>query len=266
MKKFRHKQALLYKISGQGLKKPSYLLGTMHMVCAAEFAIPEKVLRTLAKCRAYYMEVDLGSSDELSQMEQQESGGHQLTNGLSPDEIMMLNQLLLQQLSITLEEAQHLPVVELVNRMTSKAITCDEVKVAEFELLKMATQGGLLTAGLETVAEQVAIANQVFTGRELLLQLRLSDDYHELFDEMMKAYRQEDLEKLAALVTHKKLMSDNAYDHLVVKRNLRWAAAIPEIMSSGSTLIAVGAGHLPGEHGLLQLLTNQGYAVNPVYR
>ena len=266
MKKKRYKNALLYKISANGLRRSSYLFGTMHMICAKDFEIPGKVQRTLSKCKTFYMEVNLGSADELHTMQQQELALQDIAEGLSPDEKIVLNNLLMKQLDVSLEDAQQLPAAELISRVAARSAGCDDIKVAELELLKMAMENGLRTAGLETAPEQLEMARQVFKGREILLQLQLSADHHDLFEKMITAYHSENLTELAALVTHKNVMSERAYDILVTRRNQRWAEMIPGIIYETSAFIAVGAGHLPGEQGLLQLLTGRGFSVNPVYQ
>lgn len=150
--------------------------------------------------------------------------------------------------------------------MATDAIDSDDVRMVEIELLKIAQEKKLKTAGLETALEQLKIAQKVFTGKEILWQLKSADAYKVAFGRMVKAYRSENLQELAMLVTDEKYMSKKAFNILVIKRNQRWAKAIPLLIESQKAFIAVGAGHLPGEQGLLQLLIEKGYTVNPVYR
>jgi uncharacterized protein YbaP (TraB family) len=53
-------------------------------------------------------------------------------------------------------------------------------------------------------------------------------------------------------------------DLLLYNRNRRWVEQMPPIMQNGSILFAVGAGHLPGEEGVIKLLLKKGYAVKPL--
>ena len=53
-------------------------------------------------------------------------------------------------------------------------------------------------------------------------------------------------------------------DKLIYNRNANWAKAMPKIMAADPTLFAVGAAHLCGEKGVLALLKEQGYTVEPV--
>ncbi len=266
MKPTRYCNSLLYKISGNGLKKPSYLLGTMHMICAKDFEITKKINVALRKCATYFMEVDLGSADELNLMEQQQSERVDFTEGLSSKQKDALNDSMMEHFGVSLDNAGGIPPIALINKMTMEAMGCDEISVAEIELMHIARSEGLQTAGLETAQEQIAIAKKVFTGKEMLWQLNAADDYKNTFAQMVEAYHTENLQHLASLVTNPKMMSKRAYRILVVNRNKRWAKKIPKLISKSNAFIAVGAGHLPGETGLLHLLSEQGYAVNAVYR
>jgi len=266
MKPFKHKNSLLYKITGHRLKKPSYLLGTMHAICADDFVLHEKVLSALKKCSVYYMEVDLGSIQEMQFMNQQTTQISDISDGLSDSEKEELAHILQNKFDLSIEEAQQQGPLTLINRLAMDAIDCDEIKVVEMELLKIAHQSGLSTAGLENAQEQLNIAKKVFVGKEILRQLRSADAYKELFDKIVDAYHSENLGELAISITDKKFMSKRAYNLLVINRNKRWANAIPSLIASQSAFFAVGAGHLPGEEGLLQLLIDKGYNVNPVYK
>ena len=53
-------------------------------------------------------------------------------------------------------------------------------------------------------------------------------------------------------------------DKLIYNRNANWLKMMPGLMSQKSTLFAVGAGHLPGEKGVLNLLRQAGYTVEGV--
>ncbi|HEY5371470.1 MAG TPA: TraB/GumN family protein [Hanamia sp.] len=266
MKSFKHKNSLLYKITGNRLKKPSYLLGTMHAICSDDFVLSKKVLQALQKCSTYYMEVDLGSAQEMQFMSEQATKIPDIFEGLSGSEKEELTHILQDQFDLSFEEAKQEGPLTLINRLAIDAIDCDEIKVPEMELLKIAQEKGLQTAGMETVLEQLNIAQKVFTGKEILRQLKSAGAYKELFDKIVKAYHSENLQELSVLIADKQFMSKKVYNVLVINRNKRWAKAIPTLIENQSAFFAVGAGHLPGDGGLLQLLIEMQYAVNPVYR
>jgi uncharacterized protein YbaP (TraB family) len=82
----------------------------------------------------------------------------------------------------------------------------------------------------------------------------------------MSAYNAENMQELAKLVADKNFMSKRANHILVNERNRRWVKVISKLVEKTSAFIAVGAGHLPGNQGLIQLIKDKGYAINPVYR
>lgn len=260
------RNSLLWKIADKEGGNASYLLGTMHMICIEDFEIKNKILSALKKCTAYFMEVDLGSVNEMELLHSNEQDNKLITDGLSEKQIAELKICLEKEFGLGLDEAKNLPPVALANKLATKAMGCEEFKVAEMEFLQLAQHMGLQTGGLETAQEQLDIAKKVFDGKELLTQLKGASEYQELFEKMISAYKKEDLKTLASLITDKRFMTRSAYQILVTRRNKKWARKIPKLISRQKSFIAMGAGHLPGEDGVIQLLRNQGYIINPVYR
>lgn len=260
------RKSLLWKVSGNGLPFPSYIFGTMHLMCEDQFSIKPKILSALKKCSAYFMEVDLGSISEMENFETPPSQETKISDGLNDREKEELNEILTTQYGMTLEEADHQAPVLLINRMISETLDCESFKMAEIELLAIAQSSGKKSGGLETTQQQLKIADQVFDSKELLRQMRSAPEYTGLFEKMIQAYQSEDLQSLAELVNDQRFMSKKMYRILVSARNKRWAKSMPRLMKKERTFFAIGAGHLSGEEGVIYLLRQQGYAVNPVYR
>jgi uncharacterized protein YbaP (TraB family) len=77
-------------------------------------------------------------------------------------------------------------------------------------------------------------------------------------------YKNQDLDKIDELSRKEDAGMDKYMDLLLYDRNRKWAKALPGLFSSQSLLVAVGAAHLPGENGVINLLRKQGYTVTPV--
>ena len=122
------------------------------------------------------------------------------------------------------------------------------------------------TGGLETALEQLDIADKIYDSKELLRQLKIGDSYTEVFQNMLAAYKEEDLEALGSLISDRRFMSEDGEETMLTDRNKRWAAAMPKLMRKNSIFFAVGAGHLGQKHGIIHLLRKKGFNVNPVYR
>ena len=89
------------------------------------------------------------------------------------------------------------------------------------------------------------------------------DDDKEL-SEMMEAYKSQDLKKLEEMLMKSDPSISNYTDILLYNRNHNWIEKLKELLPEKSLLIAVGAGHLPGKEGCINLLRLQGYKVTPV--
>jgi uncharacterized protein YbaP (TraB family) len=81
---------------------------------------------------------------------------------------------------------------------------------------------------------------------------------------MFEAYKKQDLKKLEALMVETDAGMSAFTDILLYHRNANWVKKIKPILPDKSLLIAVGAGHLPGEKGLISLLRKEGYTITPV--
>ena len=84
----------------------------------------------------------------------------------------------------------------------------------------------------------------------------------ELMTRLTDAYKSQDLEHLWEVFTEQ--MSGYDYDNVVTVRNKNWEKQMKELLPKQSTLFVVGAGHLPGEKGMINLLREAGYKVKPV--
>jgi uncharacterized protein YbaP (TraB family) len=84
------------------------------------------------------------------------------------------------------------------------------------------------------------------------------------FEDMIEAYKAQDIEKLGAFVKEDESGLGNYEDILIYNRNRNWVQKLKAVMPGKSLTIAVGAGHLAGENGLIKLLRKEGYTVKPV--
>ncbi len=259
-------RSLLWKVSGKNLKKPSYIYGTMHLMCAEDFLIKDKVLSAFKKCAFLFMEVDLGSIEEMNIMNTQAEQTASISAGLDEEEQHELDAILQSSYGYSLQEADKQAPIMLLNQMIIRSIGCSEFKVFEMEFIALAAKYGLQTGGLETAMEQMDIADKIYDSKELLRQIRIGDSYREVFQNMLTAYKEEDLDALGVLISDRRFMSDDGEETLVTDRNKKWASTMPELMKNNSIFFAVGAGHLGQKQGIIYLLRNKGFKVNPVYR
>lgn len=279
---------LLYKISGKDIKKPSYIVGTFH-VAPASFVDSIPGLRaamdeTEQVCGELDMK-DMMSPEGIQKMmaAMMLEGDKTLKDILTADEMNRLNAYLREMLTIDLTN----PMLEQqMGKMTPAAVSQQLTLLAYIKktpsfnpqdlidnsFQKYAQEKQKPIIGLETLDFQI---NTLFKGKtierqkELLLCMVDNPKYNEqMLDEMAKAYFALNLNKLKELMDEKENNQCDSTpaeeDAMFGKRNRDWLTKMPAMMSAKSTLFHVGAGHLPGDNGVLKLLTNAGYTVEAV--
>ena len=93
--------------------------------------------------------------------------------------------------------------------------------------------------------------------------VRKPDEGEKTFQKMVQYYHNQDLESLAKLILESDELGSSA-EELLDKRNLNWIPKMDALMNSKSCFFAVGAGHLGGPNGVIELLRKKGYEITPV--
>jgi uncharacterized protein YbaP (TraB family) len=101
-------------------------------------------------------------------------------------------------------------------------------------------------------------------AKELLKSIDSLEAYKKYFAKMVQVYKQQELKKIEVLFNDNEFGMQDNQDILLDKRNSNWVTKLKEIMRNESVFIAVGAGHLVGEKGLISLLRKAGYKVRPL--
>ena len=97
-----------------------------------------------------------------------------------------------------------------------------------------------------------------------LYEICAKSEYANQFDAMMLAYKNQQLQILDEGLRESEFDIEKYEDLLLNRRNANWVRQLNVIMKNKSVFVAVGAGHLPGENGLINLLKKEGYSVKPL--
>jgi uncharacterized protein YbaP (TraB family) len=101
-----------------------------------------------------------------------------------------------------------------------------------------------------------------FPPHEMVEQLCNYDKKY--FDVLTQTYKSEDLKAIYELVNDPKFMDEKSKPVMLDNRNSNWLKDMPAMMKNESVFFAVGAAHLPGKKGVIQLLQKAGYTVQPI--
>lgn len=258
-------KSLLWEVSGKGLNKPSYIYGTIHMICGPDFIIHDKTKKALNNAEELVMELNFTDPAELAEVQRSMLSPVPLSKKLSPAQYKLLDSVLALKAGVQLKTMDQVSLLALSSFVITKTLPCTEIKSYEFEFLNLAKAGHKTIAALETVKEQTAYFSKAFSDELLIEQIANFDDYKAVFGQLIDAYKMEDLVKLETLLKDERFGSTAESDKWLLKiRNTNWVKKMPDMMRNKSCFFAVGTGHLPGKDGILQLLKAQGYTVKAI--
>jgi uncharacterized protein YbaP (TraB family) len=140
-------------------------------------------------------------------------------------------------------------------------------------LYQQAISSGKNVSGLETVAEQMALFDGLPLSDQITLLRDTLDnlpDIAQMLEELRVAYLDRNLKRLveineASMQDSNPQLAKDFNQKVIIDRNHRMAERMKSRLQEGNHFIAVGALHLPGEEGLLTLLSGQGYRVTRIY-
>jgi len=262
-------RGLLWKIEAPGAA-PSHLFGTLHSSDPRILTLPCPVQRAFDGAASYTMEMIMNGSGIVSMAEAMFfSDGQTLKQVLG--EALYRETLA----AVGLESAQAAGLNNMKPWAVMMLLSSPRQGAGlplDFALQLQATLANKPTHGLESLPEQI----EVFNGMRLEDQVVLLRDTVQarrllpaVMEELTRVYLKRDLAGLVAL--SEKYQSNDAHvhrdlmDRLLTRRNHNMAKRLGERLKEGNAFVAVGALHLPGEQGLLRLLTDAGYRVSPVY-
>ena len=276
---------LLYKISGNGLSAPSYIVGTYHLAPVSFVDSIPGMRLAIADTQQTYGELvmdEMMSADSLALMQQ----AMMLPEGMTLDKLLTVDEM--TRLNAYMKELMGMDMTnpllaQQMGKMTPSALS---TTISMFSFMKKsgsidvqngfddyfqkeALRQGKGVGGLETMAFQI---NVLFKGqtlerqKELLMcQIDNADFMDEMEKDVIHAFFSQNLEALKEAMDKKLNNSCDSRpeedDILIYNRNANWLKKMPALMAQKPTLFAVGAAHLIGDKGVLHLLRTAGYTV-----
>lgn len=271
---------LLWRVEGKDAKGATYLFGTHHVAPTALLDSVPGFDNAFADADVVYGEVDMAQMADQAAVQQammpyaMAPADSTLSRVLTPAQMDSLSSILGKysggMLSAGMFEPLKPALITTQLAMLQNMNIFPEFNPAEQldgTIQARAHAAGKNVKGLETVEQQFAmlmggsIAGQ---ARSLMEQIREEDKAIDLVKRLADAYMQQNLSEIQTIMSDPLSMDDESAERLINARNRNWVTILAEEMPENRLFVAVGAGHLPGENGLIQLLRNAGYTVTPV--
>jgi uncharacterized protein YbaP (TraB family) len=261
--------SLLWQVSGKGLAKPSFLFGTFHLLCKDDINLSDQVKSAIKFADDVYLELDMDDPALLisGMMLMNMKNGKALKDYYTPLEYQRIERFFNDTLHMPLMMFQKTKPFFLTAMLYPKMMKCKTFSGIEEEVMKIAKENKKEIYGLETMEFQSAVFDSIpyeLQAKELLKNIDSLYKYASQFDTMMLAYKNQQLPLLKQALKESEPGMDKFEDLLLNRRNTQWVKKLKSLMKDNSVFAAVGAGHLVGEKGLINLFKKEGYLVEPL--
>ena len=269
---------LLWKISGRGIGKPSYILGTHHAVPYTFCDTIPGLMKAFGEVGHVVGEFDMLKMDAMTpqQMQnmqkmmmmpadttmaslfsdaQRDTLDAYLKNTLGAN-LQMLSSMKPMTIMVTVQQKMLMELIPDIASLTG----------IDKYMQTLAAEKGKQIGGLETMEYQLGLlyGSSLQDQADALMDMVRQSNSKELLQELTVAYKTQNLDTLWKIFQDQ--MTQLEYDALVKTRNLNWLEEMKHLLTTQSALYVVGAGHLPGDAGMINLLRDAGYKVKPVKR
>lgn len=260
-------KTLLWQVSGKGIAKPSYLFGTIHLMCPSELKMSPTVKEKFNATNELFLEIDMDDPGMMQQM----MTGMQMKDSSTLQKLMgnrfdSVNTVFKKTTGLPLTMLNTAKPFLLMSMVYPSLLGCTPVSW-EGEFQKMAKEKGLEIQGLEKLQDQMDVFEKIpyKVQSDMLVKMLFNiDSSKQEFIEMLDVYKQKDINKLNVLTTKEEDFGE--YQGILLNdRNHNWIPVIGEQAKKKPTFFAFGAGHLGGEKGVINLLRKAGFTVNPVF-
>ncbi|MDX1476713.1 MAG: TraB/GumN family protein [Saprospiraceae bacterium] len=267
--------ALLWKIEGDSVAGVSWLFGTIHLISADEFFMPPGTEEAIAASETLVFEIDMAEMTDLGAQLSMFAkafmkGGVRLRDLVSDEDYTVIKAHF-EEIGIPLFMLERIKPMFLsifaTGDFTSEDFMGGGTTSYEMEFYTLAQQNGAATGGLETMEYQISVFDSIPYDEQaqmLVETIKMGDQGNEQFDEMMRAYKAQDVDGLYAMTTSGDSDLGEYEGLLLDDRNANWIAGMKKYMAGGPTFFAVGAAHLGGPEGVIRLLRAEGFTVTPV--
>jgi uncharacterized protein YbaP (TraB family) len=262
--------SLLWEISGNGLKKPSYLFGTFHLM-DAKFVDTMNVLQE--KLKSVDAIVGESITDSTTQTKMASfliMKNNTLDKLLTKAEYKEIeDHIKTKNIDFDLKEANNFKpaVVSMILLLFDNSDIKDMKEGIDDSFQQYARGNNKPLFGLETAEYQAALLfdNDLQRQKKALLKsLRETNKDKKRMEELKAYYLTQNIDKLTEFFKIQDEESKEFMTELLKNRNKRWLDQLPALMQKQSLFIAVGAGHLVGAEGLIKGLQLKGYILKPV--
>jgi uncharacterized protein YbaP (TraB family) len=263
--------ALLYKIEGKGLKKPSYIFGTVHLICGKDLFNAETMKAYFDQTEQVMLELDMDDPAVIKKVAEASmmKDGKTVKELLKPEEYAKLDDVYRAYLGISFDSlAAFKPLISTTALLMSpKILGCTPPQMYDNVLAQSASARKIPVIGLESAEQQMAVIDSQPMEEQLKGLKDVANNPQKSiasFQKLYKLYLAQDSDELYTLVVNEMKEPALSQTKFLDDRNANWIPIIEKNISVTPTFIGVGAAHLGGKNGVVSLLRAKGYTLTPI--
>lgn len=257
--------SLLWRISGNGIQKPSYLFGTIHLTDERVFQLGDSLYAAIENTEGFATEI---TPEEITSLIMDEfrkelSNSAKVKDQVSKEAYNKYSKTLAKKLNKSADDITVRDVLKEKNKWASENYRKGKMTtILDAYLYDIARRQGKWTGGVEDKTDQSKLVPETIDDMDLGLVTTQTDEMSaEGVEFMVQLYLNSDLDGIA----HFSNGNDSIRNELLTKRNIKMARRMDSLSAIRSMVFAVGAAHLPGADGLIELLKEKGFDLQPVF-
>jgi uncharacterized protein len=258
-------QTLLWQLNTEGSHLSHYLIGTMHSKDNRVFKHIEENYEAIRKCNIFATEFPLDDADNFNIQEfMMLPNEGTLSSILTPKLYEKTTTLFKKKLKLDLAQFERFSPFFLTNILSENALNSDNFLSLDESMWQFAKNEGKILRGIETFEEQLEILMKMSMSdhiKGLKDIVSKHDKFRKKLQKMVKLFEKQDISALYQLA---KKTSQANRKLMLFDRNELMTKRIIELCKDNTLCVAVGAGHLSGKKGILNLLKKQGFLVKPM--
>lgn len=260
-------KSLLWEVSGNNLKEPSYLFGTIHLIPENEFFLTDLTKRRLADSKQLCLEIDTDDPATITAS----------LKGVMPKGLTLSDLLTAEDYAFVVKklDTQNIPIglvktlkPLLISTLLLERSTEQRMQNYENELALLAKQQQKEIIGLESAEFQMSMLDSIpysEQARMLVEEARKEAGLGEL-QQMIKLYKAQDIDGIYDYILNQSVGLNTKFDRVLLSdRNTAWLPIIAREAEKMPTFFAFGAGHLGGKDGVVRQLRAKGFTVRPLF-
>lgn len=262
-------KGLLWEISGNGLSQPSYVFGTIHLICPDKFFVPRGTEEKLKAAQQVFLEIDMDDPQMMMKTQKlmMSADGKKLKDIMNESDYKAFSEYFKKNVGMDVIMFGPAKPMLYMSVAMMKSTGCPMPKSYEEYFVKEAKTEKKEVLGLETIEDQIAMMDKATTEQQVSWLMEIVNETekgNETYKQMIDLYTKQDVEALTKMISEKMVGTKGMEEELLDKRNQNWIPIIEQNIKQKSTFFAVGAGHLGGEKGVLKLLQQKGYTLKSV--